>query len=478
MEKRKRPLEARVLGFIQEHCPIPSRSQLLVAVSGGPDSVCLLHILVKLKEELGVGLQVAHLNHQLRGAESDADAQYVVNLSQGLGVQATIARHDVRAYQAQKRISLEEAAREVRYNFLASLARNIGASQIAIGHTRDDNIETILMHLIRGSGTRGLQGLAPLVTWQTAEGSITLLRPLLEVNREETQGYCQKHNLMPRLDSSNLSLSPLRNRIRLKLLPQLKSYNPRIAEALLRTACIATDDLAFLEQEGTRLFNQIALKQEDMIILDKEPFLKLPPSLKRQVLRSSLDKLIGNLKDIEARHIEEMMDVLSKPAGRRLSLPGGLTFIIEYARYLVGKDPLALSPFPPLEQEVTLAVPGKTRLPGGEIEAHIVAREQMAEEADRFSARFDFDKTGDKLTMRSRKPGDRFQPLGLSQTKKLNEFMIDSKIPRLWRKSVPLVSSPQQIIWVVGWRIDDRVKVREETKRVLYLNFRHDEQRM
>ncbi len=472
MEKRKKPLEPRILGFIQEHCPIPSHSRLLVAVSGGPDSVCLLHILVKLKEELGIELHTAHLNHQLRGAESEADAQYVFDLAQSLNVPVTIEKRDVAGYQIQKRSSLEEAAREVRYNFLAQTAKAIGASQVAIGHTRDDHIETILMHLIRGSGTRGLQGLAPHVKWQTADAAITVVRPLLEVSREETASYCQEHSLMPRLDSSNLSLSPLRNRIRLRLLPLLKGYNPRIANALLRTAHIAADDVAFLEAAGDRLWHQVAQRRGNTVILDKEPFLTLPPALKRQVLRLSLEKLIGNLKDIEARHIEEVMKALSKPAGRSLNLPGGLTFAIEYDRYLLGKDSLALSPLPPLESELTLTIPGETTLAGWHVVANLTNREQMAEKGDRLTAHFDFDKTGDNLVVRNRKPSDRFCPLGMSQPKKLGEFMIDAKIPRLWRKRVPIVSSPQQIIWVVGWRIDDRVKVTEHTNQVLCLEFR------
>jgi tRNA(Ile)-lysidine synthase len=471
MGKRQKPLELRILGFILEHCLIPSQSHLLVAVSGGPDSVCLLHSLVKLKKELGIELYAAHLNHQLRGTESEVDARYVFDLAQRLGVPVTIEKRDVATYQAQKRISLEEAAREVRYNFLAQTAKAIGASQVAIGHTSDDHIETILMHLIRGSGTRGLQGLKPYVKWQTGDASLTVVRPLLEVSRKETASYCQEHNLMPHIDSSNLSLSPLRNRIRLRLLPLLKSYNPRIADALLRTAHLAGDDIAFLEAEAARLWNQLAQRQEDIIILEKEGFLELPPALKRQVLRMSLEELLGNFKDIEARHIEEIMSALRKPAGRSLNLPDGLTFTVEYGRYLLGKNPLGLSPFPPLEPESPLTIPGKTPLDGWHVLARITSRDQTPEGGDGLSARFDFDKTGDKLSVRSRKPGDQFQPLGMNQPKKLGEFMIDAKIPRLWRKRIPIVYSTEQIIWIVGWRIDDRVKVTENTKRVLCLKF-------
>ena len=212
-------LDQRVLHFIQEHQLVSNQQKLLVAVSGGPDSVCLLHILVKLQEELGIKLHVAHLNHQLRGSESEADAHYVSQLAHQLGIPATIEQRNVKSYQAQQHISLEEAAREVRYNFLGEAARSIGANQVAVGHTTDDHIETILMHLIRGTGTRGLRGLKPSTLWQSTGNSLTIIRPLLPVSRQETADYCHRHKLMPRIDASNLSLSPLRNRIRHQLLP-------------------------------------------------------------------------------------------------------------------------------------------------------------------------------------------------------------------------------------------------------------------
>jgi tRNA(Ile)-lysidine synthase len=463
-------LEQQVLRFIEQH-HLVSDGELLVAVSGGPDSVCLLHILVKLQKELKIKLHVAHLNHQLRGAESDADADYVSDLARQLGIPATIEGRDVKGYQAQQHLSLEEAAREVRYSFLAEVARSIGADRVAVGHTMDDHIETILMHLIRGTGTRGLRGLQPYTEWKSKTDSIIIVRPLLEVSRRETEDYCQSHELKPRIDASNLSLSPLRNRIRHQLLPLLKSYNPRVTEALLRTGRITSDDIDFLDKEIARLWDKIAQQQGVTIILDKERFDQLPPTLQRYLLRASAEKLLGSAKDIEMRHIEEMMSALVKPAGKRLSLPGGLIFSIEYNKYLLASDLAALSPLPILGGESQLNVPGETLLPGWRIEAAIINREEMAEKGGGFTAYFDRGKTGDKLVVRSRQPGDRFQPLGLSQPKKVNEFMIDAKIPQAWRQQVPIVCSPSQILWVVGWRIDERVKVSEDTKQILCLKF-------
>jgi tRNA(Ile)-lysidine synthase len=461
-----------VLGFIQQHRLVSGGKKLLVAVSGGPDSMCLLHILVKLQKELKAKLHVAHLNHQLRGTESEADADYVSDLARQWGIPATIERRDVKGYRAQQHLSLEEAAREVRYRFLTQVAKSIGADRVAVGHTKDDHIETILLHLIRGAGTRGLRGLQPYTNWQSKTGSLIIIRPLLEISHQETENYCHHHRLAPRLDASNLSLSPLRNRVRHQLLPLLQSYNPRIAETLLRTSRIASDDIDLVDKEIARLWNRIAQQQGETIILDKKKFDRLPPTLKRYLLRASVERLLGSAKDIEMRHIEEMMSALNKPAGKRLSLPVGLIFSLGYDQYLLATDLAALSPLPGLEGKVQLNIPGQTQMPGWRIEATIINREQMIEKGGDFTAHFDLGKTGDKLLVRSRRAGDRFQPLGLPQPKKVNEFMIDAKIPQAWRGKIPIVCSPEQIVWVVGWRIDNRVKVTEDTKQILRLEFK------
>jgi tRNA(Ile)-lysidine synthase len=475
-------LEQRVLDFTRQHNLVSGGEKLVVAVSGGADSVCLLHILVRLKEKLKIKLHLAHLNHQLRDAESEADADYVSDLARKLGITATVERRDVKAYQKKMRLSPEEAAREVRYHFLTEVAGATGAKRVAVGHTRDDHIETILMHLIRGAGTRGMRGLQPYTEWTSKTGGLIVIRPLLEVSHQDTEDYCRQHRLAPRLDASNLSLSPLRNRIRQQLLPLLQSYNPGIAEALLRTGRIAGDDIDFMDKETARLWNKIARQEGEAIILDKPKFDRLPPTLQRYLLRASAERLLGSAKDIEMRHIEEMMALVGKPAGKRLSLPGDLSFATGYDKYQLTTDLTDLSPFPKLEGEVRLNIPGQTLLSGWRIEATIIKPSVVkgkpeganapSETKNDFTAYFDLSKTSDKLIVRARKRGDRFQPLGLSLPKKVGEFMIDAKIPQAWRQQVPIVCSPSQIVWVVGWRIDDRVKVSDNTKQVLRLEFK------
>jgi tRNA(Ile)-lysidine synthase len=312
----------------------------------------------------------------------------------------------------------------------------------------------------------------PSSLWQSSGSPLTIIRPLLPVTRKETADYCRRHHLQPRIDTTNLSLSPLRNRIRQQLLPLLQSYNPQVAEALLRTSRIAVDDLAFLDAEAARLWHEITQEKDNTIIFAKEKFALLPAALQRHLFRTAIEKLLGDLKDIETRHIEGILSSLKKSAGKKINLPEGLIFSIEYDRYLLGPDPAALSPFPVLEREFALKVPGKTRLPGWHIKATVLDSDQSEGKGNGFIACIDLDRAGDKLTVRIRRPGDRFQPLGMSQPKKLNEFMIDSKIPHAWRPRIPILCSPGQILWVVGWRIDERVKVSRDTRHVLRLEFK------
>jgi tRNA(Ile)-lysidine synthase len=518
--KQNIPLEARVLESIHRHHLLEKPGRIVVAVSGGPDSVCLLHVLLNLKETLNIDIHIAHLNHQLRGVDSRRDAQFVSGLARSSGIPYTIAERDVRRFRDEHHLTLEEAAREVRYAFLLEVVKAVSADVMAVGHTRDDNVETILLHLIRGTGTRGLRGLQPASRWLSSTNSIgnmTVVRPLYDITREETAGYCREHNLAFRIDRTNLSVSLLRNRIRLKLLPELRHYNPKIDDALLRMAQTAGDEFDFFQKESSRLWRKIAEERHNTIILNKRKLLRQSTALQRYLLRMSLEKTIGNLKDIETRHVEDMLHALRKRSGTTIVLPDGLVFAVEYNRFLITHDPAALCPFPALKEESCINVPGETDIPGWHITAKILPfsvlgskntstpdniglllsqraypegvtlslsrmesglvegvskRDFTTSEGIRFSACFDFDKVGEKITVRSYQTGDRFQPLGLGQSKKVGQFMVDARIPRWWRDRVPVISSSQHIIWVAGWRIDDRVSIADTSKNILSLEFK------
>jgi tRNA(Ile)-lysidine synthase len=468
IKRQKRDLKETVLNFIRTHGLVENGQTVLVAVSGGPDSVCLLRMLNEAQKELGIKLHVAHLNHQLRGTDSDEDARYVSDLARTMNVPATIEKRDVAGYRREHGLSLEEAAREVRYAFLAETARSVGASSVAVGHTASDHVETILLHIIRGTGTQGLRGLLPVVRWHFSGIGLTIVRPLLELKREETAEYCSINQLGPRCDSSNLSPSLLRNRVRHELLPLLAGYNHGINETLSRTGRIAAEEADFMNLQGQEHWNKIVKSQDKLIIIEKAVFLHLPPALQRHILRRAMEDLLGTLKDIEARHIEEILNLAEKPAGRKVDLPENLTFSVEYDRYLLGWDLEKLPPFPELGGSARLNIPGRSEVSGWEIESSIRDPKPETEwNEDGFTACFDMDKTGGSIEMRKRHPGDWFQPLGMNQTKKVGQFMLDAKIPRDWRDRVPILVTPEQVIWVAGHRIDDRVRVTSETQRIL-----------
>lgn len=468
--KQSAGIERKVRDFLVGHRLPASRAPLVVAVSGGPDSVCLLHVLRSLRGELGFTLHAAHMDHGLRGEESMGDAQYVLDLCHKLGVPVTIEQRDVEAYRREHRLTLEEAAREVRYTFFAEVAAELGSRHVAVGHTLDDHVETVLLHIIRGTGTRGLAGLQAVRQAQIANRPVTIIRPLLTCTRAETAAYCGRHHLHPRTDSSNLSTEPLRNRVRLLLLPALKTYNPAIVEALARTARIAADDSAYLEAATTRQWRRVARAEDKATVLDRERLARLAPALQRSVLRRAVEERAGTLKDIEARHIEEMMALLQKPAGRAIHLPYGLTFAAGYDSFRLGRQAEADPPYPPLDGEHDITVPGVTALPGWEIQASVHTRGATPAEAG-LAVNLDYDTAGTRLTVRPHRPGDRFQPLGMEAEKKVARFLLDAHMPRNWRDCIPLVCAGEKVLWVVGQRIDEHAKMTAQTTRVLRLQF-------
>ncbi len=444
--------------------------KVLIAVSGGQDSICLLHLLAGLQSKLKLNLHIAHLNHQLRGRESDADAQYVFDLCHKLGLPVTIGQADVKGYQTQHKFSLEEAAREVRYQFLAETAKSIKAKMVAVAHTRDDNVETILLHILRGSGTRGLVGLQAVGQRVIAGNKLTIIRPLLDITREETGKYCRVHKLHPRLDTTNFSLEPLRNRVRLELLPTLKTYNEGIGDALLRTSQIAADDLVLIETLTRISWRRIVNQKDGEIYFNREKLLELPVGLQRNLLRMAVEKQTGTLKDIEARHIEEMLGLLQKPAGKNLDLPYGLCLSSDYRHFILRQVNQNNAGAAVLCGEHVIKLPGSTKIPGWQIQADFINPAQIRP-GNEYTAHLDADLIGEILTVRQRCPGDRFQPLGMQTLKKVSDFMLDARVPVRERVRVPVVVSEKQVLWVVGWRIDDRVKVAPRTGRVLKLVF-------
>ena len=304
-------LAREVLHFIEESHLINRSEVVVVGVSGGPDSVCLLHILWTL----GYQVHVAHLNHRLR-EEAGAEADFVLKLAREFKLPISLGRMDVESH-----LSGEEWAREMRYEFLTSVARSIGATKIAVGHTASDQAETLLLQIIRGTGS--LKGMDACVELNSG---MKVVRPLLKIKREEILKYLEQQGLAYQIDHSNLSPTFLRNRIRLELIPLLRDYNPRIEEALFRLSHILRDESSFLEWEVEEVYGSLTQKKEGEVILSSD-ISRLHPALARRLIRRAVREAGGNLRDVELKHIEGVRRALSWSRGKRLCLPHGFTLL-------------------------------------------------------------------------------------------------------------------------------------------------------
>lgn len=466
---------------------------VVVGVSGGPDSLCLLHVLNCLRDDYGIELHVAHLDHRIRGLESEEDAAFVTRLAEEWGLPATIEARDVPQLARESKLAIEEAARQARYSFLAQVARVVGAKRIAVGHNADDQTETIVMHWLRGAGLAGLRGMLPLTNlgemrleaaWPDHPPlDLQLIRPLLETPRAEIEAYCQEHGLKPRFDRSNLDTTYYRNRLRHELIPYLETYNPNIREVLRRSARVISDDYSFLQAQLKRIWPAVVSSESDeAITFDLDRWRALPTSQQRSTLREAIHRLRRSLRNINWIHIENALSALkAKPAGTQVTLPQGLMLFIGYRDFTVADEGYVPEVDWPLllVESLPVAVPGVTELPDSDwcLEAAIIEREEFGEayldNPNPWQAFLDYERVGSELVLRQRRSGDRFQPLGLGgREKSLHTFMIDVKIPRSLRDFVPIVASPRHIVWVAGWRIDERVKITAETERILHLAFR------
>ncbi len=467
---------------------------VVVGVSGGPDSLCLLHVLHRLSEAYRIALHVAHLDHRMRGREAEEDAVFVADLAAQWGLPVTVEAYDVPALAREKKLSPEEAARQARYAFLAGVAGRLGAKSVAVGHNADDQTETIIMHWLRGSGLAGLRGMLPMTEvgalrlevgeLETVPPSLRIIRPLLEVTRGEIEAYCREEGLQPRFDRSNLDITYYRNRLRHELIPYLESYNPKIREVVRRSAQLIADDYDHLRAELARAWPQVVMMESEAAIrFDLTGWRALSTGLQRSALREAIHRLRHSLRNINWIHVEDALRALqTKPAGTQVTLPQGLMLTIGYEDFTVADvdygGPLPDWPFLSVEC-LEVSVPGRTVLPGSNwcLEAELLNRRDVPEgdlvdNDDPWQAFLDHGLVGAELALRRRQPGDRFQPLGMGgHWKLMRAFMIDVKIPSRWREGVPILVCPQGIVWVAGWRIDERFKVGEETERILHLKF-------
>jgi len=450
------------------------KDSVVVGVSGGPDSVALLHVLLTLASRFSLRLGVAHLNHCLRQKDSDKDAEFVASLAGKFDLPCYVHKEDVRKYQIENKLSLEEAARRVRYTFFNSVSETNRFNKIALGHHCDDNAELILMNLFRGSGPQGISGIPPV-----RDGKI--IRPLINLKRSEIIDYLDAKGLKYVLDTSNWETRYLRNRIRLHLIPLLKeSYNPKIIETLNRLAAIIGSEEKWIEDIIFPLFEKTALSVQDDIVSFSVPRLKeINISAQRRIIRKAIARIKGDLRRITFSHIDSIISLLeSGPAYKNLDFPDRIRIQRNRDVLIFSKEKNALRDLnvkygqaEKIAFEYKIAKPEPIFIK--EIGAHMKFSEMDIENLSDFrrtgqhAGFFDKDALSFPLVLRNFQPGDRFKPLGMAGTQKVKKFFIDKKVPKTERTRCPILLSRGKIVWVVGHRIDESVKVTPSTRNVL-----------
>ncbi len=458
-----------VANTVERYAMFGERDKVLVAVSGGPDSVALLHILETLAPFYDLQLTVAHLNHGLRPRSSDREARFVVRLARRLGIKCLTRKIDIGPGPG----SLEERARNRRYDFLNRTADAHGCNKIALGHQANDNAEAVLMHLLRGSGIRGLAGIPPV-------RGPRIVRPLIHLQRTEVLAYLNERSIDYVQDESNQDLSFARNRIRHELIPLLEQqYNPNIVATLHRTADLCHEEESWLQNMLEPMVRRaIAQKSDTILLLGIDDLQNAPLGLQRRTIRDALRAWRGHLRRITAAHIDAVANLLPpRSMGKRLSLPGRIT-VQRTAGHLCFETG-ATRGTSPKEQRPGFChmvrspddLPAVFNVPHGKVQ--LTWDRRMPSDPNPWSngctdaAWFDLDRLCFPLTVRSVMPGDRLTPFGMGGSQKLKKLLIDRKIPRAERDQVPILLSARNIIWVAGIRRSATAPVTTNTNRTL-----------
>lgn len=444
------------------------KQSAVVAVSGGMDSVVLLHSLYELRKQLKLELSVAHLNHKLRGEAACKDAEFVRGLAEKLGLKFVIENRKVKELARDKGFSIEQAARRARYDFLDQVQKEQGAELIILGHHRDDQVETVLMHLLRGTGIHGLAGMK--------QYNPPYFRPLLNCSRSVIKKWANSKGLNWRIDQSNRNTKFLRNRVRHNLLPVLEDqFNPRVREAVYRTSRIMSEVEKYVKQQVTRQWNTITHHEDNQVIIELTPYLDLSRMLQQELARKAVRTITGATNNVTYDQIQQIITEANKQSPRsHLDLPGDCS-LDKKRDQLIFHPPSDCSSSSNRSAVHVLPIGCKTCVE--RLGWCFTLRQKPRHQIDRCTIQesppdkefLDWSKLSGSVKVRTRAEGDSFRPLGMEGEKKLKDFFIDEKVPYAKRDQIPIIFDRKHIIWVVGYRIDDRYKVAKHTEQILQL---------
>ncbi len=464
---------------IQHNKLIPAGSTVVVGVSGGPDSLALLHVLHQWRIRFECVLHVATFDHQLRGENSAADVRFVEQIGKDWGIPVSAGRANVRQIAEAEDVGIEVAARWLRYDFLAQVAREVSASRVAVAHHADDQAETVLMHILRGTGLDGLGGMA-LQSAVPGHPDLVLIRPFLNVTRAQIEAYCAEHGLNPREDVTNQDISLLRNYLRRETLPHLEQLNPNVRRALIQLADITGVERDYMERQLQWVIEQHITVDMQSIMIEREVFRQLHPALQRRYIYWAVQHLVHGSTDTGYVHVVAAVEIgLRGKVGATALLAGGIRLRVDYARLVIERMGEAhhLPDTPLLDEraDIKVTVPGSTLLPGSQwrLNASLIPGDRIEAQA-----RLSVPKGAD-IVMRTRREGDRFAPLGMDgHTQKVGRWMINRKIPKAIRDRIPLLEVDGQIAAIAtgeAWAISHWFAVEEPSHSVVYFAWEKNE---
>lgn len=457
----------KVLDTIGQNNMIEKGDRIIVGVSGGPDSMCLLHILNSISEQYCIEIVAAHINHCLRGEEADRDEEYVREFCNNNNLGFYSIKVDINKLAKEKNLSSETAGREARYSFFEKIMKEINGTKVALAHNANDQCETVLMRIMRGTGIEGLAGIKPV-------RDNIFIRPLINITRHEIEEYCSLNNLNPRIDKTNLENIYTRNKVRLELIPYIrKNFNEDIINVINRLATNMDMDRDYIESMAEKSFKQYSIINNDRVIISKDAF-KEHRSIVTRMIRYGICTIKGNLYNYEKVHIDEIIELQKNKTGKELLLPGNIKIINNYSDIHIFKN---LSNNHIEDNNEYILKLGSNYINNGMIvRLELLSVNDVSElnKNDNIKC-FDFDKINGKIMLRYRKDGDRFTPMGMKGSKKLKDFFIDLKIPKEERNKIPLICFNTDIAWVVGYRISENFKVEKTTKNILKINIEREE---
>ena len=473
-------MEDNMETILNDECGLVKDRLIIVGVSGGADSLCLMETL----RQAGYPILVAHFNHQLR-PEAEQDALLVEKIASRLMLDSVMDGADVRSHAEQEKLSIEEAARNLRYRFMFKLARERNAQAVAVGHTADDQVETVLMHFLRGSALTGLKGMSFRSVIKSFDPQIPIVRPLLKMRREETVEYCAVHGLVPQYDSSNDSLDFQRNRIRHLLIPNLESYNPKFRQAVLHMADSLKGDYDFVMETLEKAWREtVTTMDEKIITFDADLLSKYSVGLQRNLVKQAMQILRPGV-DINFSILERATNRINDNSHlMRVDLKGGLRLFREleniYICTLDAELPFNLWPQIIDVNAVSVSVPGQVDLAGGwklnceRSPIPALAKEQAERNEDQFQVWLDAENLPESFELRVHRQGDRFSPLGMDgHSQKLSDFFVNEKVPQRAREHWPLLCAGAEILWVPGYRSAHPYRLKPATRNVIYFSVTH-----